>query len=416
MLGESTHGSEEFYEWRRLLSSRLISEHGFRLIAVEGDWPACWKLNRHITGRSKSGARAAFSAFRRWPSWIWANSAVFKFAEWMRARNSRVENAGERAGIYGLDVYSLFESVDAILKSLERAAPDAAERIRELYGCLRVFGKNEKAYARSLVESPQGCENEVDEALRSLLLLRAEAESGRGPKSERSLEDEEEILEFFNIEQNARVARDAELYYRTLIAGTEDSWNVRDRHMLDTLERLLAFHGPSSKVIVWAHNQHVGDYRGSANREGKQISLGGLARDRWGEDAVSLVGFGTYAGEVTAAHAWGEAPKKMPVPPGRKDSYEAILHEAGKELGESDFYLSLRGRARDGVLGREKRAQRTIGVVYYPQYEHFGNYADVVLAKRFDAFVHIDVTSAVQPLSAETDEKRIGPGPSFPEL
>jgi erythromycin esterase-like protein len=408
MLGESTHGSEEFYEWRRRLSSRLISEHGFRLVAVEGDWPACWKLNRYVTGRSKSSARTAFSAFRRWPNWIWANTSVLKFAEWMRARNARLENPRERVGIFGMDVYSLFESIDAILKSLERSDPEAAEGIRELYGCLRTFGKNEKAYARSLVESPQGCEDEVDEALRSLLRLR---------KHEHPREDEEETLEFFNIEQNARVARDAELYYRTLIGGTEDSWNVRDRHMLDTLERLLAFHGPSSKVIVWAHNQHVGDYRGGASSGGKQVSLGGLARDRWGEGAVSLVGFGTYKGEVTAAHAWGEAPRKMEVPPGRRDSYEAIFHEAGHELGESDFYVPLwEADARESPLGKEKRPQRSIGVVYYPQYEHFGNYTDTVLAKRFDAFVYLETTSAVRPLSPEAEEKPVSFEPFSPEF
>jgi erythromycin esterase-like protein len=310
--------------------------------------------------------------------------------------------------------------VDAILKALDRTHPVAAARTRELYGCLKAFGRDEKAYARALVDSPEGCETEVVEALKGLLRLRLEAEAERGPKSRRSQEEDEEIFELFNIEQNARVARDAELYYRTMVAGTEDSWNVRDRHMLDTLERLLAFYGPSAKAVVWAHNQHVGDYRGSAMLKGKQVSLGGLARDRWGADAVSLVGFGTYRGEVMAARAWGEAPRTMQVPPGRPDSYDAIFHSVAQDLDADALYLRLRGNgASESALGKERRAQRAVGVVYYPEHEHFGNYTDTALAKRYDAFVHIDSTTALTPLEAESRtaaDREVPPMMNAPEL
>jgi erythromycin esterase-like protein len=403
-LGESTHGTEEFYEWRRRISSRLVSEHGFRFIAVEGDWPSCWKVNEWVTGRAKGGPRQAFSAFHRWPTWMWANASVLKLAEWLHARNARVPSMELRAGFYGLDVYSVFESIDSVLRTLQKIDPALAARARELYGCMKAFKRNEKAFAQSLLELPEGCEKEVTDALRELLELRITLRERNREFGDAGGREGELLHALFNVEQNARVVKDAEQYYRTMIRGDGDSWNVRDRHMMETLERLLGHHGPSAKAIVWAHNQHVGDHRGSSLEEGGQVTLGGLARERWGEDAVSLVGFGTHRGEVVAAQAWGGAAETLELPPARPGSYESIFHQACVELGRDSLYLPLRD-ARGGLLGRERKASRSVGVVFYPRHEHFGNYLECSIARRFDAFIHVDRSRAVPLLAQEVERK-----------
>lgn len=379
MLGEASHGTHEFYEWRRLISEWLIVKYGFQFIAVEGDWPPCWELNRYVRLQGGESARQVLERFRRWPTWMWANTEIIRFAEWMRSHNQIVPPA-KRVGFYGLDVYSFFESIDAVLSQLEKISPLLARRARIRYGCLDPFRPDEKAYIKSLFAMPEGCRQQIVENLQDLLALRLDGE----------------VL--FDVQQNARVVANAEIYYRTLIEGNEDSWNVRDRHMLETLDLLLNRFGPDTKGIVWAHNTHIGDYRATDMASAGQVNLGGLAREKWGEGQVALVGLGTYQGKVTASHAWDGPIETMTVPPSRTGSYESSFHEVATLSGSKAFFIDLGGKgARKGPLSQVK-GHRAIGVVYHPAYERFGNYVPTSLAHRYDAFIFIDETTALEPL------------------
>jgi erythromycin esterase-like protein len=382
MLGESSHGTREFYEWRRTISEELIVRHGFRLIAVEGDWPACRQIDRYVLGDAGAEAtvEATLAHARRWPTWMWANTEIARLANWLKLHNSAMPEDC-RAGFYGLDVYSLFESIDEVLSHLDKLNPMLARRARVRYECFGPYRRDERRYARSLLELPEGCEREVADNLREL--LRARIASG-----------EEHREAIFDVQQNARIVANAEAYYRTMVHGDDDSWNVRDRHMLETLQILLDRVAPEGKAIVWAHNTHIGDYRATDMLEAGQINLGGLARERWGEDQVALVGFGTYAGQVTASHAWDGPIQTMKVPPGLPGSYEHAFHLASVRLGADAFWLPTRGVASLEPV----RGHRAIGVVYDPASERFGNYVPTSLARRYDAFVFFDRTEALEPL------------------
>jgi erythromycin esterase-like protein len=384
MLGEASHGTHEFYDWRRLISEWLIVKHGFRLIVVEGDWPPCWKVDQYIRSKNGESARQVLQQFNRWPTWMWANTEIIRLVEWMKSHNNVVPNE-QKIGFYGLDVYSLFESIDALLKQLENINPFLARRARIRYECFDPFHRDEKAYAKSLVDLPEGCRREVIENLEELLKLRWEG-----------LNQAEDTL--LNVHQNARIVANAEAYYRMMIQGDENSWNIRDKHMLETLDRLLSHFGPDSKAIVWAHNTHIGDYRAADMAAFGQVNIGGLAREKWGDDQIALVGFGTYQGEVIASHAWDGPIEKIAVPPGRPGSYEKAFHEAVQSLGSNAIFVDLRGKGtRQGPLSQILR-HRAIGVVYHPAYERFGNYVPTSLAHRYDAFLFIDETTALKPL------------------
>jgi erythromycin esterase len=380
MLGEASHGTQEFYEWRRIISRELIEKHGFRFIAVEGDWPPCWQLNEFAQGRAGE-LTAVFQHFSRWPTWMWANTEIIHLARWLRTFN---QGRNPQAGFYGLDVYSLFESIDAVLSQFDRVQPFLAKRLRERYECFEPFQRNEKAYARSLLQYPEGCEQEALDNLKDLLEARLS-----GSQANEAL---------FDARQNARIVANAERYYRAMIHGTEDSWNVRDGHMLDTLERLLDHHGPDAKAIVWAHNTHIGDHRATDMVSQGQVNIGGLAREKWGEDRVSLVGFGTYRGDVIASTAWDGPIQRLRVPPGGPGSYEASFHKVAVELEAPAFLLTnLRTDNPDGPLA-EVRGHRAIGVVYQPAYERLGNYVPTSLSYRYDAFLFFDESWALEPL------------------
>lgn len=393
MLGESSHGTHEFYEWRRLISEWLIKKHGFNFIAVEGDWPACWEVNQFVRGKQGKHSPHVLKAFNRWPTWMWGNQEIARLADWMRTHNESapLEN---HVGFFGLDVYSFFESADTVLKLLKKISPSAAKVARIRYSCLDPFQKDERAYAKSLIHFPEGCANEVSKNLQSVLKLRLEL-----------MKNQENSL--FNIEQNARVVANAERYYRAMMHADEDSWNIRDRHMMDTLEHLLDHHGKEAKGIVWAHNTHIGDYRATDMKEQGQVNIGGLAREKWGKEKVALVGFGTYRGTVTASTAWDGKTKSMPVPPGIPGSYEAAFHEVAESLKKPTFYISVRGKlpAKDPLI--EVRGHRAIGVVYHPERERFGNYVPTSLANRYDAFLFIDETSALKALDLPFERKDI---------
>ncbi len=389
MLGEATHGTHEFYDWRRMISQELIAHHGFDFIAVEGDWPPCQTLNEYVAHVSPyKTARQALSAFHRWPTWMWANAETADLAEWLRQYNAAVDE-NKRAAFHGLDVYSLFESIEVTLDLLSKINPFLARRARKLYGCFDRFHQDERKYARSLVQMPEGCETEVAQVLSDLLNFRLDG-----------LKDREAAL--FDARQNARIVRNAENYYRTMVLGTEDSWNVRDRHMMETLELLLDRYGPNSKGIVWEHNTHIGDYRATDMLSMGQVNIGGLARERLGDDQVSLVGFGTYQGSVIASHSWDGPIQNLPLPPGREGTYEAAFHDACEASGHLQTYVLMEDRDRDEDSAlSETLGHRAIGVVYDPDHERWGNYVPTSLANRYDAFVFIDRTRAVEPYPVE---------------
>jgi erythromycin esterase-like protein/predicted phosphoribosyltransferase/pimeloyl-ACP methyl ester carboxylesterase len=386
MLGESSHGTQEFYEIRRKISEHLIRDHGFNFIAVEGDWPDCYALNRYIETGEGGRSKDVMAKFRRWPQWMWANTAVIPMIEWLRHY--------KKAGFYGLDVYSLFDSIEVISRVASKVEPELAIRLVNRYACFEPYAHDEIAYARSLTRMPSGCREEVITNLRELLTLRIdEARVSRN--------------ELFDLQQNARVIANAESYYRAMLEPGPESWNVRDEHMLETLEALLRKVGPQSKAIVWAHNTHIGDYHATDMVEDGFINIGGLVREAFGEDQVSLVGFGTYEGEVLAGRAWGAPEEVVEVTPAKPgESYEHYFHQAAKAVKQKQFACHFDRSVRQGVLGRKlgrRLGQRAIGVVYQSTYERSGrNYVPTTLAERYDAFVHVDRTTALTSLHSET--------------
>lgn len=405
LLGEASHGTAEYYRWRDRISRRLIEEHGFDFIAVEGDWPDCYELNRYVRGMSDAGnsAREVLGAFTRWPTWMWANREVMEMAEWLRGRNAAV-TPEERTGFYGLDVYSLWESMEAVLEYLEGTDAEAAERARQAYGCFDPYQSDVQEYAMATRFVPESCEEEVVGILRDLQskrtdVLRKQArDSGRDGIREAS----------FNAEQNALVARNAERYYRTMSRGGPDSWNLRDTHMIETLERLLEHHGPETKAIVWEHNTHIGDARATDMAAAGMVNVGQLARERWGADDVVLVGFSSHSGSVIAGRWWGAPMERMVVPPARRGSWEDLFHELG--LGDGILRTDA---IRDVPAARDRRGHRAIGVVYNPAQEKHGNYVPTVLPDRYDVLVHIDSSRALEPLHFVPEEDG-EPAETFP--
>ncbi|OFZ20667.1 MAG: hypothetical protein A2X94_04060 [Bdellovibrionales bacterium GWB1_55_8] len=399
MLGEATHGTHEFYELRRLISEWLIVKHGFRFLAVEGDWPPCADLNHYLHRvPAKGSAREALESFHRWPTWMWANAEIVRLAEWMRSHNSRTLDK-MRAGFYGLDVYSLFESMQAVVDQLEKINPFLARRAKVRYQCFDAYHRNEKAYARSLLRFPEGCESEVIEVLQDLLRLRLSEVEARIPGVSAAL---------FDARQNARVVKNAESYYRALIQADDESWNVRDRHMLETLDQLLVHHsefGNPARCIVWAHNTHVGDYRATDMAGEGLVNLGGLARQKYGADNVALVGFGTHEGTVIASHSWDGPIERLRIPPARSGSVESAGHQLAGEF-KAEIFASVFGSSASSSL-EEFRDHRAIGVVYDPRRERWGNYVPTSLSRRYDAFVFVDRTQALEPFIVGADLREI---------
>ena len=394
LLGEASHGTAEYYTWRHLISERLIAEKGFSFIAVEGDWPDCYRVNRYVKGAPNSGAsaREVLHAFDRWPTWMWANHEIVALAEWLRRFNEKVSEE-KRVGFYGLDVYSLWDSMHAVIAYLNGVDPAAAQAAKQAYRCFEPYGEDVQEYARATAFVPASCEDEV---VRTLSMLHRKLPEYPG--------DHEAA---FNAEQNALVAKNAELYYRTMVRGGTASWNIRDHHMADTLDRLMRFHGPTAKAIVWEHNTHVGDARATDMAEEGMVNVGQLARERYGEEKVVLVGFGSYRGSVIAAVEW-EAPMEiMPVPPAVEGSWEQILHR----IAPRDRLFVFEDL--DRLPGKERlyawRGHRAIGVVYHPSRERFGNYVPTMMPLRYDAFLYLDETEALHPLHMKPRAEREPP-------
>ncbi len=369
LLGEASHGTHEYHAWRSRISKRLIAEKGFRFVAVEGDWPDCMAVNRALR-KPEPPIAAALSAFERWPTWMWANWEVAALGEWMRSEPAR----GRQVGFYGLDVYSIYESMDAVLRHLGENHPDQVERARQAYACFDPYRNDPIDYARATVWASADWEDEVVDVLARLLESRTNGTSEDDPDAH------------FDAEVNARVAADAERYYRAMVRGSSESWNVRDVHMMDTLDLLVERFG---KAIVWAHNTHVGDARWTDMARRGMTNLGQLARERHGEENVFVLGFGSYEGSVIAGEAWGAPMRRMAVPPAEKGSWETDLHARS-----SEDRLILDFTDED----EEPRGHRAIGVVYDPASESYGNYVPTVVPRRYDAFLYLDRTTALHPL------------------
>ncbi|WP_114783149.1 erythromycin esterase family protein [Botryobacter ruber] len=379
MLGEASHGTSEYYTWRTAISRRLVEEKGFNFIAVEGDWPECYTVNRFIKGYQKSGSKIAdvLQVFRRWPTWMWANWEVAALVEWMRDFN-HLRSINEKVGFYGLDVYSLWESLEQVLQSVEQRGGKAAEAARNAMQCFEPYNRDPQNYARATAFVPTDCEDEVIEMLQRVL------------KQPQFPDDAEHD---FNSKQNALVAVNAEKYYRTMVRGGVSSWNVRDTHMMETLDRLLELHGPQSKAIVWEHNTHIGDASATDMADENMINIGQLARDKYGPEHVKLVGFGTYKGSVIAGKAWGAPMQKIDVPEAVPGSWEEILHR----ISDEDKLILSRDLWEVPEL-KKRIGHRAIGVVYDPKFEQFGNYVPTIIPGRYDAFIYFDETEAVHPL------------------
>ncbi len=389
LLGEATHGTEEFYRERALLTRRLIAERDFTAVAIEADWPDAYRANRYVRGiSSDSDAVQALDSFSQFPTWMWRNHAVVDFIEWLRAFNEAHHEAWSAVGFYGLDLYSLYASIDEVIAYLATVDPDAAARARERYGCFDRADRDANAYAWIAGHRRDAsCEQEAVDQLVELLDNRSRYQA----EDEALAEDE-----FFFAEQNARLAHSAERYYRTMYQGGTSSWNLRDRHMADTLNELmrhLSGRVENPKVIVWAHNSHLGDARFTSMGRAGEWNVGQLIRQEYG-DAAFLVGYTTHHGTVTAARNWDEPADRRQVRPAFEQSYEDLFHRAGLDR----FYLPLRdpGEALGGL--HQERLERAIGVVYHPHSERASHYFLCDIARQFDGVLHFDETSALEPL------------------
>ena len=389
LLGEASHGTHEFYRERARITKRLIGELGFTAVAIEGDWPDAQRVNRHICGAgADADAEESLRGFARFPTWMWRNADVLDFVGWLRAHNMGLRHAAPNVGFYGLDLYSMGASMDAVIDYLDEHDPQAASRARERYECLHPYAQDSSAYGHAmLLGVGEPCRRRVIEQLVELRRHAGEYLAHDGFVAE----DEQ-----FFAEQNAAIVADAEEYYRTMFGERAGSWNQRDRHMADTLDHLLAHldrHGGRARVVVWAHNSHVGDARASEMASRGELNLGQLLRERHRADVVS-VGFSTYSGTVTAASDWGAPAERKRVRPALEDSCEALLHAAHVP----DFLLCPLGDAEAGRALREPRLHRAIGVIYRPQTERQSHWFAASLAHQYDALVHLDHTRAVEPL------------------
>jgi erythromycin esterase-like protein len=406
LLGEASHGTHEFYRARAEITKRLIREKGFTAVAVEADWPDAYRVNRYVRGRGEDRTgEEALGGFKRFPTWMWRNADVLEFVGWLREHNDRLGPQETKTGFYGLDLYSLHASIEAVLDYLERVDPEAARRARYRYSCFEHFGEDTQAYGYAASHGlTEGCEDEVIGQLLELQRRAAQYASLDG----RVAEDE-----FFFAEQNARLVLNAEQYYRSMFHGRADSWNRRDRHMAETLDALdahLSARGPAAKIVVWEHNSHLGDARATEMGEGGELNVGQLVRERHGAQAV-LVGFSTYSGTVTAASDWDSPAERKRVRPALGGSYEALFHDVGLPR----FFIALRGiEGRAAAALRGPRLERAIGVIYLPRSERLSHYFHARLTEQFDAVLHFDETRAVEPLERTAPWETGEPPETFP--
>lgn len=386
LMGEATHGTHEFYETRVEITKRLILDQGLQAIAVEADWPAAYRVNRYVNGLGRdTTAHEALGDFRRFPLWMWRNTVILEFVDWLREYDAS-QPAEQRVGFYGLDMYSLYESIAAVLEYLDRVDPEAAREARRQYGCLDHMSSEQRyGFGVSMGRRPS-CEEEVVEQLVRLRLNAPDYVKEGGMLARDEL---------FQAEQNARLVRNAENYYRAMFGDRISTWNLRDRHMSDTLEALQRHlserSGKPARIAVWEHNSHLGDARATQMGDRDEHNVGQLTRERVGEEAL-LLGFTTYSGSVSAASAWDGPAERKTVRPALPESYEALFHE----MEVNDFFLKL-GDAAPDIL-RPPRLERAIGVLYLPRTERQSHYFRCRLPEQFDAVFHFDRTHALQPM------------------
>jgi protein-L-isoaspartate(D-aspartate) O-methyltransferase len=383
LLGEATHGSSEFYRMRGRISRELIERKGFSFVAIEGDWPDAARIDHYV--RHAATPPSAWTAFARFPIWMWRNQEVRGFVDWLRVHNAHVE-AGRRVAFHGLDLYSLFNSIQSVLSYLDDIDPPTARVARQRYGCLTPWQSDPATYGHAaLTGGYQTCEREVVSMLKDLMQKRQAYAEHDGER-------------FLDAVQNARLVANAERYYRIMYYGSRASWNLRDSHMFETLKTLLAFHGPDSRAIVWAHNSHVGDSSATEMASRGEYNIGNLCRRDFGDAAYSI-GFGTDHGTVAAASDWDGPMEVKSVRPALPDSYERLCHDAGA----ARFLLRLRKPIRtelaDALLA--PRLERAIGVIYRPETELQSHYFQALLLRQFDEYVWFDDTHAVAPLETE---------------
>ncbi|MDI2589411.1 erythromycin esterase family protein [Psychrobacillus sp. NEAU-3TGS] len=379
LLGEASHGTSEFYTARAELSKRLIEEKGFTLIAVEGDWPSTQHINRYIKGYKEGpeNVRQAFKAFERFPTWMWANEEIAEFVTWLKEYNAQKE---EKVGFYGIDVYSLWESLDEVINYLSRTNPQGADLAfaKKAFSCFEPFNRHPETYAFSSVNISDAC---VDEVSKLLTSIRAH---------EDKYKDAEETD--LNLKINAMVARNAEEYYRAMIRSDELSWNVRDEHMVEAINEIMDYHGKDAKIIIWEHNTHIGDASATDMEAAGMVNVGQILRLQNRKENVFAIGFGTYKGTVIASNEWGLPYKEIEVPPARKESWEAALHNAGAHDKLLIFNEENRSIFNNWI------GHRAIGVVYHPEFEAYGNYVPSKIGSRYDAFIYMEQTKALSPI------------------
>jgi erythromycin esterase-like protein len=405
LLGEASHGTHEFYEARARITQRLIEEKGFDAVVAEADWPDAYRVNRYVRGgHQDASADASLSGFRRFPQWMWRNRVVLEFIQWLRLRNDSDPAGQSKCGFYGMDLYSLYGSIDAVLNYLDRVDPEAARRARFRYGCLEHFEEDAQAYGYAAsFDLSRSCEQDVVAQLVDL-----QRRAGELSKHDGQFPEDE----FFFAEQNARLVKNAERYYREMFAGRIDTWNLRDTHMVDSVEALMAHLDRAgsrrTKLVLWAHNSHLGDARATQMGRRGEINVGQLCRERWGSEVFN-VGFTTHAGTVTAADNWGGPAQVMRINPSLEDSYERIFHN----VGYAAFMLIFaQARQLETVL-REELSERAIGVIYQPRTERLSHYFSARLPAQFDAVIHFDTTTALRPLE-QTAPFRVEEAETFP--
>jgi erythromycin esterase-like protein len=379
LLGEASHGTSEFYTIRADLTKQLIQEQGFSFVAVEGDWPACYEVNRYIKGTApeySSAEDVLKRSFNRWPSWMWANQEIVELIDWLHSYNQT--QTGKKVGFYGLDVYSLWESMEAIVNYLEKIKSPDLEKALQAIECFDPYERKPEKYGISASFYGEDCMNEVLELLKTI--------------KENKKMDHHDPESTLNMNINAIVARNAEHYYHTMITNDSESWNIRDRHMVEALHHIGDYYGAAAKGIVWEHNTHIGDARATDMSSEGMVNVGQLTREKYGHQNIYTIGMGTYHGTVIAATKWGVQPKIMSVPNGIEGSWEEALHNAGA----SNQYLMFTEENKE--FFRNVIGHRAIGVVYHPEYERHGNYVPSRLSERYDAFIHVEKTTALSPL------------------
>lgn len=385
LIGEASHGTHEFYEMRAALTRRLIEEKGFTAVAAEADWPDAWRASAYAQGEGPDpNASEALGGFKRFPTWMWRNTVVEAFIDWLRAYNARSQRAP--VGFYGLDLYSLHASIQAVLDYLEKTDPEAARRARYRYACFDQFGENPQAYGYAAnFGLTEACEQAVVAQLVDMTRQAGQAAQGGPPQDAH-----------FYATQNARVVKDAEHYYRSMFRGNVMSWNLRDQHMAETLDALVAHQraqGLAPKVVLWEHNSHLGDARATYMKQAGKLNVGQLVREKYHEQAY-LLGFTTYTGSVTAADEWGGETKFKQVNPGLAISYEGLFHD----VGAACFFLPLTNNDALAHALKGPLLERAIGVIYLPQSERISHYFDAHLPQQFNGVIHLEHTRALKPL------------------